>query len=183
MQTVTQKYRTAPVGSLIQHPRNPRQGDIGAIHESIDANGFYGAILVQKTTGHVLAGNHRLQAAIASGATRVPIIEIDVDDKTALRILTADNRVNDLAGYDKDALAALLTEIASTDSLHGTGFDGDDLDHLLSDLHYDDPNPDQATLTISVSRETHARFVAYAKAHATTGDALTALLTTRDRSR
>jgi hypothetical protein len=32
-----------PVDSLETHPRNVNQGDIGAIYESIGANGFYGA--------------------------------------------------------------------------------------------------------------------------------------------
>ena len=29
-----------PVSSFSHHPKNPNQGDVGAIYESIEANGF-----------------------------------------------------------------------------------------------------------------------------------------------
>lgn len=137
METTPQTYRTVPIDTLTPHPANPRQGDVGAIHESITTNGFYGALIVQKATGYVLAGNHRLQAARHAGATEVPILEIDVDDDTATRILLADNRTNDLAAYDDGILANLLVELLDTPLvLAGTAFDADDLDRLLADLEY-----------------------------------------------
>lgn len=146
METTNQTYRTVPIDTLTQHPANPRQGDVGAIHESITTNGFYGALIVQKTTGHVLAGNHRLQAARHAGASEIPILEIDVDDDTATRILLADNRTNDVAAYDDDSLATLLTELLETPlALAGTGYDGDDLDRLISDLEYAENPPDEKT--------------------------------------
>ena len=61
---ISQEYAMVPVDSLETHPRNVNQGDIGAIYESIGANGFYGAIVAQKSTGRILAGNHRYQAAV-----------------------------------------------------------------------------------------------------------------------
>lgn len=142
MEQVRQKYVRRKVDELTPHPSNPRQGDVGAIHGSIEANGFYGALVVQKSTGYILAGNHRLQAAVHAGATSVPVIEVDVDDETATRILLADNRTNDLASYDEDALAALLTGLAEAGGLDGTGYDGDDVDRLLADVA---PPDDDAT--------------------------------------
>ena len=119
---------------LKPHPRNPRQGDVGAIHESITENGFYGALVVQKSTGYILAGNHRWKAAKEAGLKRLPVLYVDVDDDRALRILLADNRTNDLAAYDEPALAAMLKGIlAETDTLAGTGYDADALDALLRD--------------------------------------------------
>ena len=120
------------------HPDNPRQGDIGAIATSIDQNGWYGTVVAQKSTGHVLAGNHRLQAAKQLGIKEVPVYWVDVDDTTAKKILLADNRTNDLASYNDDVLSELLTDLASTDDLLGTGYDGDDLDELLGDLEMAD---------------------------------------------
>ena len=125
--------RKTAVGDLTLHPDNPRQGDVGAIAESIQANGFVGSLVAQCSTGRVLAGNHRLQAAIHLGFDRVPVHWVDVDDETAKRILLADNRTADLASYDDQALAELLNTFGSS-GLTGTGFDGDDLDLLLSDL-------------------------------------------------
>lgn len=125
-----QTYRIAPVEELHEHPENPRQGDVGAIVTSIDANGFYGALVVQKSTRFVLAGNHRLKALRARGVTHVPIIERDVDDQTALKILLVDNRSGDLASYDEVKLLELLTLAAESGYLEGTGYDGDDLDDM-----------------------------------------------------
>lgn len=131
MKTIPQEFKDVRVVDLQYHPENPRQGDVGAIHTSIEANGFYGAIIVQKSTSIVLAGNHRLQAAAAAGAETVPVIEVDVDDETARRILLVDNRTNDVASYDEHALLEMLKSIGATDEeLLGTGYDADDLDAL-----------------------------------------------------
>lgn len=128
---VAQEYRSTQLSALIQHPDNPRKGNVGAIAASIEANGFYGAIIVQKSTNRVLAGNHRLQALLAQGISEAPAIFVDCDDETARRILLADNRTNDLAGYDDEALAKLLQDLPSLD---GTGFDSASLDKLLADI-------------------------------------------------
>ena len=142
---MTQKpgIRKTPITTLVPHPSNPRQGDVGAIIQSIEANGWYGTLVAQISTGHVLAGNHRLQAAIHCGLDRVPVHWVDVDDDTAHRILLADNRTTDLATYDEHALADLLVEMGKTGNLGGTGYDGDDLDDLLAELERYGPDADQ----------------------------------------
>lgn len=138
MKIINGESEIVPVDRLSRHPRNPRRGNTELIRESIDANGFYGAIVAQRSTGHILVGNHRYDAATAEGATEVPVIWLDVDDDRARRILLADNRTNDLAGYDETELAALLREIEDeTDSLAGTGYDADALEALLAGLPSD----------------------------------------------
>ena len=133
MRIIQGNTETVPIDSLKPHPRNPREGDIGAIHESINNNGFYGSVLAQQSTGYILAGNHRWQAMLQAGATEIPVTWIDVDDDHALRILLADNRTNDLATYNDDTLSNLLEELVqTTGTLAGTAFDGDDLDDLLT---------------------------------------------------
>lgn len=143
MKLNNQEYAQAKLGELKPHPRNPRQGDVGAIYQSIEANGFYGAIVAQRSTGYILAGNHRYKAAAEAGAKSVPVIWVDVDDETAVRVLLADNRTNDVASYDNAVLAEILTELASGPGLEGTGYDGDDLDQLLTDLAGDEPKQTQ----------------------------------------
>jgi len=112
MTKIDQSYDPAvPIDTLTPHPLNPRQGDIGAIHQSITANGFYGAVIVQKSTGYIIAGNHRWKAAQHAGMTTIPAHVIDVDDDRARRILLADNRTNDLASYDDSALLDILQDL------------------------------------------------------------------------
>ena len=132
---LTKDVQHISVDKLRCHPANPREGDVGAVWESIEQNGFFGALVVQKSSGHVLAGNHRLLAAREAGMDEVPVIYVDVDDEHAMRILLADNRTSDIATYDGEGLADLLEHLASTDDgLAGTGYDGAALDELLRDL-------------------------------------------------
>jgi DNA modification methylase len=143
------------INKLKPHPKNPRQGDVGAIHVSIEANGFYGSVIAQKSTGHILAGNHRFLAAKHANAEQVPVTWVDVSDEEAVRILLADNRTNDLATYNEDALAELLQDLLSdTGSIEGTGYDLESLDELVKDLsgpveiHEDDvPEPPVEPIT------------------------------------
>lgn len=122
----------APIDQVHLHPQNAREGDVGAIFESIAENGFYGCLLAQKSTGAILKGNHTYKASLASGATHVPVLWIDVDDATALRILLVDNRASDLASYNDQALTELLEKVvADAGTLAGTGYNADDLDALI----------------------------------------------------
>jgi DNA modification methylase len=132
---INQDYELVATETLKKHPRNVNRGDLVAIEGSIAENGFYGAIVAQRSTGHILAGNHRFDAAVAAGMANVPVTWVDVDDDRALRILLADNRTTRLGHDDQEALAALLQEILTdTDTLAGTGFDEAALDALLAEV-------------------------------------------------
>lgn len=133
-QIINQNTETVAIDSLRPHPRNVNQGDLGAIHESITANGFYGNVVAQRSTGHIIVGSHRWQAAQQAGLTEIPVTWVDVDDDAALRIMLADNRTARLGSDDDAALAELLKELAEDGGLEGTGFDGDDLDALLAEV-------------------------------------------------
>lgn len=121
---------------------NPRQGDIGAVSESFKVNGVYQPIIVNRGTHtgrpmEIIAGNHRAQAAMALEHDTIPTIILDVDDQAATRIALADNRTSDLASYDTDALVAMLQTM---DTLDGTGYDGDALDELMTELGDEGPS-------------------------------------------
>lgn len=78
-----------PIGSLTPHFRNANEGDYGAIETSMKANGFFGALVCQKSTGYILCGNHRFLVAQRLGYRELPVTWVDVDDDRALRILLA----------------------------------------------------------------------------------------------
>jgi hypothetical protein len=106
---------------------------------------------VQRSSGHVLAGNHTLKAAKALGWKEIAATFVDCDDDRALRILLADNRTNDLATYDDNALADLLKELATSDlGFIGSGYDGDDLDRILQDLAHEGIEPSESMFTQKV---------------------------------
>jgi len=133
------------------HPANVRQGDVGAISESLKAHGQYRPIVYQQSTHRILAGNHTYKAALALGWTQIAATPVICDDEQALRILLADNKANDLATYDEPELIELLKQLADTsDGLLGTLFDEDELDSLIEDnSHFELPTevddvPDKA---------------------------------------
>ena len=116
---------------LKEYPDNTRQGDVGAIVTSLQDNGQYRPIVVNKKTMEILAGNHTFQAANHLGWEKIAATFVEVDEDTARRIVLVDNRTNDLADYDYPALVEQLTELTKTEkSLRGSGFDLDDLDDL-----------------------------------------------------
>lgn len=128
-----------PLDEVALLPGNPRQGDIGAVSESMRVNGVYQPIIINRGTRtgrpmEVIAGNHRAQAAQALGMDTIPAVILDVDDEAAARIALADNRTSDLADYDTSPLVVMLQGLGDLD---GTGYDTDDLDDLVASLGND----------------------------------------------
>lgn len=117
---------------LKPYPGNARRGDVKAIKESLERLGLYRPVVLNARTMEVLAGNHVVQAARELGWSSIDATVVEVDEDTARRIVLADNRTNDLAGYDTEALAELLMELDG--GLEGTGFDEADLDALLEEV-------------------------------------------------
>ena len=101
MRLLEQDYQPDyPIDSLTEHPDNPNQGDDALVADLIDANGFYGAIVVQRSRQRIIAGHTRWRAAKAQGAETIPVVIIDVNDDEADRILLGDNRARDRASYN-----------------------------------------------------------------------------------
>lgn len=132
-----------PMDQVQQHPQNPNNGDLDALIESIQVNGFTTAVTADAKTGYIIAGNHRYQALHALGATEIPVIWVDhMDASGAVRFMVADNRTGKLAVLDDAALAALLTDLSDTDmGLAGTGYDDAAYQRLLLDMMADPDIP------------------------------------------
>jgi ParB-like chromosome segregation protein Spo0J len=114
---------------LKRFPNNPREGDIGAISESLRILGQYRPVVVNKRNNQILKGNHTAAAASALGWTEIAVVYVDVDEDQATKIVLADNRTADKATYDNDLL---LSTIAKLDSLEGSGFDDEDVADIAS---------------------------------------------------
>lgn len=138
-----------PLQKLKRLPRNPKSHDCGLLHTSIGRFGFLERILINRTTGHLLAGHGRvttLQQLKASGAPAPPgvkrngkdwlvpadYVELPEAEEEAAAVVL--NRATEAGGWDDAQLAAVLADLAATDALEGTGFDGDDVDALLRSL-------------------------------------------------
>ena len=132
--TINVAYELVDVSTLQTHPRNPRQGDIGALYELIRKNGFVGALTVQKSTRQIIAGNHRFRAAVEAGYLELPVIWVDVDDDKALELVLADNYASDQASNNSEALLEILQELHNKGrQIEATGYTLDDLEDLRRD--------------------------------------------------
>lgn len=153
---------TVPLSSLAPYPANPREGDVGAIMESLMVNGQYRPIVCNRRDRTILVGNHTAQAAAALGWESISVAWVDVDDEQAARIVLADNRTADLAIYDDGALRDAL---AALDGWAGSCFTPEDLADLAAGSP-GRPGPDQSGKTrcsvgewrFHVKPETWARF-------------------------
>lgn len=120
-----------PIEAPTHHPRNPRVGNVDAIAESLARFGQVRPIMLQASTGHVIAGNHTLKAAKSLGWTRIAAVPVDLNDEDAVAYLLADNRLADLGEYDNAALAELMQMAGG---LVGTGYDEDDAIALMDSM-------------------------------------------------
>jgi len=107
--------------------KNARQGDVGLLSESLRVNGQYKPIIVQKSTGKIVAGNHTWRAARALKWDQIAVQFLDVADAGAEKIVLVDNRTSDVATYDYDILKDQLTLLTD---LEGTGYTLEDLGSL-----------------------------------------------------
>lgn len=138
-----------PLSQFTRLPRNAKDHSLDEIWKSISRFGFVDPVIVNKTTGHILSGHGRvdaLQRAKAAsqkppkgirsqdGEWLVPVhlVEIPEGDEEPLAI--ALNRLVEVGGWDENALANILSDLAAQNTLEGTGWDGDSLDDLLRHL-------------------------------------------------
>lgn len=121
------EHLAVEIGSVKPWHNNARNGDVGLISESLKRNGQYKPILVQQSTGKIIAGNHTWRAARALKWEKIAVQTIDCTDDQAERIVLVDNRASDVASYDYDILKDQLSLLPD---LAGTGYTMEDLGTL-----------------------------------------------------
>lgn len=138
MQIIQQRYAVVPIDSVQPHPRNVRRGDLEQIAKSQAENGFFGACLVQESSGHICIGNHRWRAWKSLGMTEIAVLYAEISDRQARKFLLADNATSDAATYDLQGLAKELQELQDDDDLQGSGYDDSDVTALLQQVAADE---------------------------------------------
>jgi hypothetical protein len=149
--------KLVPLAQLKPHPRNPRRhdrGEIDALKASILEYGFTEPLIRQQSSGYVVAGAGRLQAAgelaeegklarieftpgVRLGGC-LPVVDKALTDRQALAYCIADNRITERGTWDfplvKDILITdlgLTADVASFDL--PTGFDLPELRRFVVD--------------------------------------------------
>lgn len=102
-----------PLSSVELHPRNPRVGDVEAVAASLRRFGQQKPIVVQKSTGWIIGGNHLVRAARSLGWTEIAANVVELDDATAtaymLAVLDGPGSVEHSAYFGQ---ADLMTQLA-----------------------------------------------------------------------
>src|SRR5437667_8857468 len=132
--------------------RTHSKKQVRQIADSITRFGFANPIIV--SGGHeVIAGHGRLAAAKLLGHPSVPVVVLaDMTEADRRAYLIADNRLAELAGWDRDILAIELQFLQDVkfDDLEVTGFSLGEIDLILdeaSEKSPEEPSPDDETPT------------------------------------
>jgi DNA modification methylase len=126
------------IDSLRTNPRNARthsKKQVAQIAASIQEFGFVNPVLIDENC-MIVAGHGRVAAADMLGMTTVPTILLThLTPEQVRAYVLADNRLAELAGWDKDILRIELGELIELDldfDIEITGFATVDIDKMLS---------------------------------------------------
>jgi hypothetical protein len=125
------------IADLVLRRNNPRTHSatqLAQLAKSIETFGFTNPVLIDRT-GTVIAGHGRVRAAKQLGLSTVPTIQLEhLTDEQVRAYVIADNRLAELAGWDRDILAIELQALAEMDldfDLEVIGFETAEIDLLI----------------------------------------------------
>jgi DNA modification methylase len=131
------KIEDLPIRHLKRNARNPRthsEKQIAMLSRSIDSFGFLVPCLVDEKN-RLLSGHARVAAADRLGMTKVPCIRIrHLTDLEKRALIIADNKLAELAEWDRDALRTELqffTDLKLDFDFSVIGFETPEIDTLL----------------------------------------------------
>lgn len=119
--------------------RNHSREQIRRLAQSIKQFGFTSPVLVDENNV-TLAGHARVLAANKLGLPEIPVIVLHgLSEAQKRAYVLADNKIAEMAGYDRPALAVELQDLSALLAKDGldfslTGFDDAEFDALLADL-------------------------------------------------
>lgn len=128
-----------PIASLTLRRNNPRthsEKQIRQIAASIETFGFTNPVLIDSSLT-IIAGHGRVRAAKQLGWKSVPTIQLEHLSEAQIRAyVIADNRLAELAGWDRDLLSIELQGLAEIEldfKLEVIGFETAEIDLLIGD--------------------------------------------------
>jgi ParB-like chromosome segregation protein Spo0J len=153
----------ASIGSLKPYSANPRthtKKQVRQIAESIKTFGWTNPVLID-AGDTIVAGHGRVEAARFLDLPTVPVLRIDDLSEAQIKAyVIADNKLAELAGWDKEILAKdleLLTQLNIDFDIEVTGFGMGEIDVLINNPSQqanpadDIPEIDHAKTPVTIS--------------------------------
>lgn len=119
------------IDCLTDFPGNARRGALGVVRESIREHGQFRPLVVRRRDrkpDQILAGHTTRDALVAERYTTARCEILSCSDDEARAINLVDNRSQELAGWDSEALIAQLDMFGG--DFTGVGFTAVDVDKL-----------------------------------------------------
>lgn len=122
-----------PIGSLQAAPYNPRKmpdEQMRRLMRGIEEYGVVDPIIVNRTTGNIVGGHQRAEAARRLGLTEVPIVEVALDLEREKALNLALNKIS--GDWSLELLSGVLGDLdAAGFDMDLTGFSADEIAGLL----------------------------------------------------
>lgn len=161
MASGTVKIEYTPLTEIDRWPRNPKLHDVRQLSASVERFGFVQPFLVDEKTGRLVAGHGRLETLtsmkqrgtpppeyvqVQGGDWLVPVVRgvAFESEQEAEAYLIADNRLQEIGGWDDKMLARMLAEASANvegAQLTGLGFTDDQMRSLLEEVGLTDLLP------------------------------------------
>lgn len=153
--------------SIPPWPRNPKKHDIPTLKDSLRRWGFVQLAIFDETTGRLIAGHGRIEAVTEmrtageqpparvlvdpDGVWKIPVLRglSFASEQEAEAYLVADNRTNELGGWDDGMLQQILAELQASGNdadLAGLGWSDKEINALTRATNFDrdlGPSPEE----------------------------------------
>lgn len=130
------KKKVGEINTDLDNARKHNTRNINAIKESLIAFAQYAPVVIQESTGMIIAGNGTFLAAKELGWDEIDCVIIDVDDAKARAMSIIDNRSTELSNWDTSALLKVLSQL-DVESLPIVGYTEKEIEKLMDSLNFD----------------------------------------------
>jgi len=135
------------IGTLTPWDKNPRKNDgaVKSVADSIKRFGWASPILVREQDNVIIAGHTRYKAAKLLGLDKVLVRRLALDPAQAKALALADNKLNELAEWDNEMLAEVLSEVQlSGEDIYDLGWSSGQIEEFINNL--DETEPEEETI-------------------------------------
>ena len=115
-----------------KNPKRHPDAQVKDIMRSIRRFGW-GAVILARPNGEIIAGHGRMEAAKRLGLTRVPVRWLDLDPTEAHLLALADNKLTEIGEWDGLLVSRILKDAKNEGAdLDGLGWDEQEINKFLS---------------------------------------------------